>query len=234
MTMNTNIFFEPWIGKLYGKENSLFKKKIMVLGASSYCGTCTDCGDRQKYPGCTNFLSRVVVADYLGHTKNPDKKKKTSWKKTYSSFINSMLGKSSSKNDRERFFDSVVFYNYLQVSAGDNASSAHLYPHGDSRYYAAFLEVLEKCSPDVVICWGDRVWENCKNKASGKIDETGVPFGGTTFKNFFRLPYDGGSALFIGVKHPCSGFGRNIHHQLFKDLIFQSDIHCSADLAPHA
>jgi hypothetical protein len=227
--MGTNIFFDPWVGKDYGKDGSLFKQKIMVLGASSYCDTCPDCGDRQKYPDCTNFITRSVVEVYLGRNKTPAAGKKGSWKKTFTSFVNSMLGKSSSKNDRERFFDSVVFYNYLQVSAGIDPYSAGNYPHGDQRHHEAFLEVLKKCSPDVVICWGDRVWENCKNKASGKNDETGVPFGGTTFKNFFRLPYDGGNALFIGVKHPCSGFGRNIHHQLFNTLIFQSDISISAD-----
>lgn len=231
--MGTNIFFDPWVGKDYGKKGSLFNKKIMILGDSHYCGKCDPCGDRAQCSIGPDF-TKGVVNYYLGRTKPDSTEKKSGWKKTYSSFINSMLGKASSNADRNRFFDSVSFYNYLQVSAGDDASSAHLYNHGDSRHYAAFLEVLEQNTPDVIICWGDRVWEICKNKASGEIDETGVPFGGTTFKNFFRLPYNGGNALFIGVKHPCSGFGRNIHHQLFKDLIFQSDIHRSADLASRA
>jgi hypothetical protein len=36
-------FFTPWIGRLYGSRDSILAKRVMVVGASHYCGNgCRD------------------------------------------------------------------------------------------------------------------------------------------------------------------------------------------------
>ncbi len=58
-------FFTPWIGRLYGGRSSVLPKRVIVMGASHYCGNrCTDCGDPKAHPECAVF-TRDVVRDYL-------------------------------------------------------------------------------------------------------------------------------------------------------------------------
>ncbi len=49
--MNSNIFFQPFVGKDYA-NGGIFGKRIMILGESHYCDeSCTDCGDCQSTSG---------------------------------------------------------------------------------------------------------------------------------------------------------------------------------------
>lgn len=58
--MNSNIFFQPFVGKDYA-NGGIFGKRIMILGESHYCDeSCTDCGDCQLHRECMNFTQQVL------------------------------------------------------------------------------------------------------------------------------------------------------------------------------
>ncbi len=202
-----NVFFEPWIGDNYGKENSEFNAKILVLGDSHYCDSCKDCGDKEKKVGCINFTSRVVM-DYL----NPDFK--ATWKRTYSRFINSFYGQSTNYDERMRFFKSICFYNFLQVAAGDNPYEASGGGHNSARHVNALKSVLQELSPAIVIVWGSRTWNIIPNDLGyGKADI--ISESNFQIKNY---QFRDNTITFIGVHHPCCSYDTELHYNLFKKL----------------
>ncbi len=82
------VFFEPWVGDKYDIEFSMFRKKVLIVGNSHYCEKCEDCGNRELHPDCIDF-TKHVIKDYL------DKNHKATWKKTFSTFVNSMFNNGS-------------------------------------------------------------------------------------------------------------------------------------------
>lgn len=178
-----SVFFQPWKGIDYGTLKSIFPKRVLILGDSHYCDTCKTCGDKKIHPECTDFTSKVI-SDYL----NPNHK--ATWKKTFSTFINSFWNRNTSLIERTKFYDSVAFYNYLQVAAGSNAYSAMRYDYNDNVHKVAFDEVLSELSPEVIIVWGDRVWNIINSDTSRH---------------------------WLHVHHPCTGYGRDKHYKLFSE-----------------
>lgn len=181
--MESRIFFEPRVGKHYGEKESIFPMRILVLGDSHYCDGCSECGDRDTHPECANMTANVV-RDYLDPTC------KKTWKKTFSTFINSVFGRSTTIQDREAFFDSVAFFNFLQVAAGETAYSARTVNYGDPRYLEALSEVKTRLDPDVVIVWGDRVWQ-CVSAKAGADEVDWIP-----------------------VHHPAQGYRVSEYHEI--------------------
>ena len=208
--MNTNIFFEPWVGSDYGTPTSLFKNRILVLGDSHYCDKCEACGDRDKHPGCSSFTNTVVV-DYL----NPNHK--ADWKKTQSTFINSVWGRQTTIKDRRAYYASIAFYNYLQVSAGDNPYSTWRYNYNVPSYLAAYYEVLDRILPDVVVVWGDQVWDTLPNNWKyGEADGgTSISIGNSSFRKYLYYPYQSKRILLIGAHHPSQGYDSYFHNAVF-------------------
>ena len=208
--MNTNIFFEPWVGEHYWTPYSIFKNNILVLGDSHYCDVCDSCGDRDKHPGCTTF-THTVVKDYL----NPNHK--ADWKKTQSTFINSVYGHQTTIKERCAYYASVAFYNYLQVSAGDNPYSTNQYNYRVPSYLSAFYEVLDRIMPDVVVVWGDQVWDTLPNNWNYGDADGGAPvsINNTLFRRYLYYPYKDKRILLIGTHHPSQGYDRQLHHAVF-------------------
>lgn len=220
--MINEVFFDPWVGKNYGTERSIFNKKVLILGDSHYCKCCEGCGNRTLHPDCTDFTRKVVI-DYL------DPAHKADWKSTYSTFINSMLNKSTSTEERADFFESVVFYNFLQISAGEDPYSTKQYDYTDDRYLRAFYDVIDKTLPDVVICWGGKLWDTLPNNWNnyGEAEKgAGININNDVFGKYYTYPYRGDKRiLLIGVRHPSMGFARDYHHQIFSKLIFTHNNH---------
>lgn len=216
--MDSKIFFDPWIGKNYKSEFNLFKKKILVVGNSHYCKPwCSDCGNHEHHPGCFDFTKKVI-RNYLDISHNG------SWKKTFSTFVNAMLNKSSSIAERTLFFESIAFYNFLQIAAGENPYSTKEYDYANNRYIDAFYEVVDRILPDVVICWGKQVWNALSNgwNICGEAEKgAGVKVVDTIFNHYKIYHYRHHKILLIGVQHPSCGFARNFHYQIFSELILK-------------
>lgn len=209
----TKVFFAPWIGENYGAEKSIFKKKILVLGGSHYCDDCATCGDRILHPGCVSF-TRDRIKEYL------DLSFRARWKKTYTSFVNSVYGVPSSRDQKIQLFSSICFYNYLQIAAGNDPSSAHLYNYKDKNHLDAFYEVIGKLFPDIVISWGEKVWDALPDEWGYGMASKGpiLSVTGGNFTSYQTYPYKEKSILLIGVHHPSSGCDRQKYHEVYSAL----------------
>lgn len=142
------------------------------------------------------------------------------WKNTYTRFINSIFGCQSSDEQRGRFFDAVIFYNYLQEIAGATAIEAGNYNYGAPQHFAAFLEILNEYQPDVVISWGAKVWDALPIEWGRGSAVTGDPImiDGRIAGSVYSYPFQGKIIRLVGVHHPSIGYDVGFHHKLFKQL----------------
>ena len=89
--MNSNIFFQPFVGKDYA-NGGIFGKRIMILGESHYCDeSCTDCGDCQLHRECMGFTQQVLD-DYLNENKE-----RQNWMRTFLKFERSLVGEETNQ-----------------------------------------------------------------------------------------------------------------------------------------
>lgn len=136
--MSSNIFFQPFVGKDYA-NGGIFDKRIMILGESHYCDeSCTDCGDCQLHRECMNFTQQVLD-DYLNENKE-----RQNWMRTFLKFERSLVGEETNQAMRLKIWNSVIFFNYLQVAMGGprEAGTAEQYHQAGK----AFFEVIESIS----------------------------------------------------------------------------------------
>jgi hypothetical protein len=203
----------PWVGDNYGKKNPAFRQRTLILGGSHYDKGFENFHDPEKQPEWANNTNEIVWC-YL------DENIRDTWKKTYSTFINSVYDQPSNQDQRRDFFDSVIFYNYLQEIAGANAYEAGKSNYRDRKHFDAFKEVLAKYRPEVVIAWGKKVWEGLPNDwgYGPAVIRKGVSVGTGTSKDIYDYPFEGGTISLIGVNHPSIGYSPDFHHQIFKQL----------------
>ena len=161
----SHICFRPWIGKNYLTEG--YKgKRVLVLGESHYCPQELSQNGR-CYPICKKELMNEVcfsqtevaisefITDYVGRGDQ----------QTYLCFERAMTGKILTLVEREEFWNSIMFYNYIQFCQSGPRKPL------PSEYWAdsekAFQEILEKYAPDYIVVWGSRLYKgmpewNCK------------------------------------------------------------------------
>lgn len=148
-----DIFFHAWVGPDY-LSGGIFGKRIMVLGESHYCDRmdeCRVCGDMSK---CRKLdFTTDVVRDYL----NPNVKR-DSWMKTYRKFERSLVNHNTTPEESVKIWNALLFYNYLQVAVSGPRKA------GSREAYRAavepFFSVLDQYQPDLVVVWGNRLWNN--------------------------------------------------------------------------
>lgn len=156
-----NVFFKPWVGKNYkqGYEN----KKILVLGESHYCGGCDECGNLQNFDNeCREFTTRVINK-FLSYKKG--EADHDNWMRTFTRFTNVLFGEQVENQIIIEFWNSILFYNYVQnASIGEPRISPKEKDFSNNE--TAFFEVLQEFQPDLIIVWGERLWD--KMSANGK------------------------------------------------------------------
>ncbi|HEY3370611.1 MAG TPA: hypothetical protein VGK10_07175 [Prolixibacteraceae bacterium] len=146
-----NVFFSPCIGENYSSS----EKKIMVLGESHICGKgCSDCGNVNNHPECIDFTKNAVkyFLDY-----KTGKGDFSHWMNTFTKFGNVFYNSYLSEEETLAFWDSIVFYNYVQY-ATDRARVSPLNDEFENSQ-AAFFEILQAYKPDLVFVWGNRLWD---------------------------------------------------------------------------
>jgi len=202
-----NVFFEPWIGKFYGTNSSLFNKKILIIGDSHYCeDNCSDCGDKKYSPRCSNFTEETINA-YLSPTDL------AAWTKTFTKFMNSLVI-DKVDYDRQTAWNSVCFYNFLQIAAGDAPRKTSEYSYKNQIHLSAFIEVLNKLKPDVIITWGNKVWNSLPNDFG-----YGEAIPDETFPKFhFNYPFENKIISLIGVTHPSAAYTSDNFNKIFTQL----------------
>lgn len=201
----------PWVGENHESGGGVFRQRTLILGGSQYSPDSEDFHTEDGRIRWQEFTREVV--DYYFDPNDTGK-----WKKTYTSFINSIFGSQSNDEQRGRFFDAIIFYNYLQEIAGASASEAANYDYSAPQHFAAFLEILNEYQLDVVISWGAKVWNALPNDwhyGSAVIGEP-VLIDGRNAGSVFSYPFQGRTIRLIGVHHPSIGYSPDFHHKLFK------------------
>ena len=76
-------------------------------------------------------------------------------------FERAFLGKELSQQERELFWNSIVFYNYLQFAQEGPRMPIKTEYWKESEY--AFKELLDHYMPDYIIVWGVRLYNRLPN-----------------------------------------------------------------------
>ena len=194
--MTNHIFFQPFVGKDY-VNGGVFGKRIMILGESHYCDEgCSDCGNCCLHRECASF-TQGVINDYLD-----DGKERQNWMRTFVKFERSLVGKETDQAMRLKIWNSVLFFNYLQVAMGgprEAGTSAQYHQAGD-----ALLEVMEKYQPEYIIAWGNRLWD----KMPGEYWQNGddIVVDGYHVATGWYVLSNGKRVKAMAVNHPSVGY----------------------------
>lgn len=192
------IIFKPFVGSSYSK-GGIFGKKILVLGESHYCD------ESEVYEN----LTYDVLQKYLHHEVNEG------WMNTFKKFERALAGITTSDADSQHIWDSLAFYNFLQVPMGDSRIAGQ--PEDYKNAVEPFFEVLNQLQPDYMIVWGKRLWSNLPydNWTDGKsviVDNYENPVGNYTLSN-------GHKVITTPVyHHPSASFSWEYCYRVFQQM----------------
>ncbi len=207
--MSSNIFFQPFVGKDYA-NGGLFGKRIMILGESHYCDEgCADCGNCRLHRECMGFTQHVLD-DYLDEDKE-----RQNWMRTFLKFERSLVGHETDSKESEKIWNSVVFFNYLQVAMGGPREAGTTDQYRQAA--RAFFEVLDKFQPEYVILWGQRLWDNTPSERWQ--EGTDIIVDGKRVAVGFYLLSNGRKVKTMAVNHPSIGYSWDYWHQVIRRFL---------------
>lgn len=169
------MFFIPFIGSNYSK--GINGKKILVLGASFYCPkvnctffkTCTSTTIKDSSPFdtiCPEYRDKGIClhdepTNSIGN-----------WYPTYQTFAKG-LAQIVGKDDYNGIWNHFAFTNYVQFFLPSNGENFRTTNENDlsERDFDAFIEVVKKLSPDIVIVWGCVINSSVKEKNKYVFDK---------------------------------------------------------------
>lgn len=207
--MRNDIFFIPYVGMYYA-NGGLFDRRVMILGESHYCdGGYCDCGNCRLYKQCAKF-TQDVLRDFLD-----ERKERQNWMRTFVKFERSLVGKMTDWALRRKIWDSVMFYNYLQVamSGPRKAGTSAQYKQAAN----AFFEVIDKYEPECIIVWGKRLWNNMPNERWQDGDDIVVD--GNHIATGYYILSNGKRAKVVAVYHPAGGYSWKCWHKVIQGLL---------------
>ena len=196
-----NVNFLPWIGNHY-RTTGFAGKSILALGESHYCDKSSD---------AMEDITRKVIADLFDPQSEHE-----AYKNTYTKFAEALLGRNClSFEDKERLWNSIAFYNYVQVPMTGARVAPSQKDFRDSE--AAFFEVLETLRPDIVIVWGSRLYNNLP-QGGLQGDDLRAPDGRwvETWRYFLG---EGKEVKVVPIMHPSSSFSPDFWHQFLSIII---------------
>ena len=182
----------------------------MILGESHYCdGGCCDCGNSRLCRQCAKF-TQDVLRDFLDEPKERQK-----WMNTFVKFERSLVGKMTDWALRRKIWDSVMFYNYLQVAMTGPRKA------GTSAQYKqaanAFFDVINENDPECIIVWGKRLWNNMPNERWQDGDDIVVD--GYHATTGYYLLRNGKRVKVVAVYHPSGGYSWSYWYRVIKRLL---------------
>lgn len=175
-----NVYYDPWRGKYY-PCGGIFEKRILVLGESHHG---KDTGK--------NMTKDIIYEQCYSCYTMP----------AYTKFERALVGSTTNNILREKIWNSVAFYNYVQECISKPRKSPTKKQFDDSE--AAFFEVLETLKPDVVLVWGSRLYDAMpySNSKTGPNYE----YEGYSYRSCFYNLVSGLSIPCYEMQHPSSGF----------------------------
>lgn len=207
--MKDGVFFRPFVGASYA-GGGLFGKRIMVLGESHYCDEgCADCGNCLRHRECMEFTSGVVE-QYLDRDVERQR-----WMQTLLKFERSLVGCETDQAQSQRIWQSVVFYNYLQVAMGGprEAGTAAQYRQAGE----VLFDVMEKYQPECLIVWGNRLWDKLPGERWTDGEDIVVD-GCCTATGAYSLA-SGRTVRAMAVNHPSVGYSWDYWHRVIANFL---------------
>ncbi len=197
-----HVRFEPWKGENY-LTSGYNGKRILVIGESFYCSE----------EEAVATLTEKIVTDYLAIRNGEFRENKGEWTNTYLKFERSLEGKETYPEDSQRIWNSIAFYNYLQVpmSGARESCSAIDYKNAEN----AFFEVINDLQPDLIIVWGvGKLFNNLPEDRWTWGDLLEVD--GWEIKNGYYQLDDEKQTRCIAVYHPSTGYQWDWWHKVIK------------------
>lgn len=198
--------FLPMVGNAYEKgisyspngelllndnaENSK-KVKLLVLGESHYIEDYEDGDDISRFTRC-------VVGDYCAANSYSQR-----WMNTFTKFARALAGKETNVDENRAIWDSLIFYNFLQVPLYGPRVQGNAEDYEDSQ--SPLFTVLEMYHPTLVLVWGYRLWNFLPSDHSFtwepnfSINENEHKWGKYTLS-------DGKEVKVLPIYHPSVGF----------------------------
>lgn len=192
-----HVFFEPWEGRNY-KTGGIFRKKILAIGESFYCSE----EDVKNLPEGTSMTDKIVK-DYLAIRDGEYRENNGGWTNTYLKFERSLTGEETTPEKSHEIWNSIAFYNYLQVpmSGARESGSALDYKNAEN----AFFEVINKLQPELIIVWGVGKLFNNLPEDNWKWGEP-LYVDDWSIKNGYYKLENGEETRCIAVYHPSTGY----------------------------
>lgn len=217
----SDIRFKPWVGDrygcgivgydangkiIYGTENHI-GKRVLVLGESHYCAN--------PEAEATPFLTINIIADLL----NPDSEWEA-YKNTYTKFAKSFVGciGNLDSETKAKAWQHIMFYNYVQtpMSGARVAPTAEDFKNSEK----AFFELLQTYTPDIVIAWGQRLYNNLPQGGKQLSDltiDSGRFAGNAT--ELWSYQVAGKSIAVMPITHPSAAYSTECFNAFFRELI---------------
>ena len=197
-----HVRFEPWKGENY--ETSGFNgKKILVIGESFYCSE----------EDAVATLTEKVVTDYLKIRDGESLDNKGGWTNTYLKFERSLVGHGTKPKESREIWNSIAFYNYLQVPMSGPRESGVAIDYKNAEN--AFFEVINELQPDLIIVWGVGKLFNNMPEDRWTWGEQLVVDGWSIKNGYYQLDNEKRTRC-IAVYHPSTGYQWDWWHKVIE------------------
>lgn len=195
----------PWLGESYGQ--GIFKHRVLVLGESEYQVREGQAASKDDTRWCVRHVIksdkqsaffRNIATMFLGHTPED-------------------------KTERSRFWNSIVFYNYVQEHVGFGAGTRPTSLMWRGVAPTAFREVLRRHTPDYVLVLGFGNWNWLVRADRNGPTIRAVPPTSSKSRDIRQTYWyetnRNGEALAIAVKHPSRAFNALAWHRWLKAAV---------------
>ena len=189
-------------GKLLLDGNEYARKKLLVLGESHYIEDYEEGEDISKF-------TRWVVGDYCNAESYSAR-----WMNTFTKFARALAGRETTVSENRTIWDSFIFYNYLQVPMSGTRMQGSNEDY--EKAIEPFFSVLEMYRPDIVVIWGNRLWNYLPN-THGFSWEPDIVIDYNEHKWGKYVLSNGKEVKILPIYHPSVGFSWDYWNILVSD-----------------
>ena len=193
----------PWVGQNYEQGDYSHGKRVLVLGESHYCESPDE------------FVPEITI-NIIKDLLDPNSEHEA-YKNTYTKFAKAYSGifGKLEESDKVRIWHSLAFYNYVQFPITGPRTAPTEQEFRDSE--AAFWDVLEYLQPDLIIVWGQRLYNHLPDSGHQGPD---VPAGdGKSVETWEYTLLNGHTVRVLPINHPSSGFNPEKWHKVISHVI---------------